>query len=201
MCGSNCPLTCLGFNTKHLLIQQCSGSHCHWESASDCLYFEENSFNYAISCSIDNKFLFWWEMNHFIYLIQMPNTLVNGWQTLLRRWLIYQPILICPGSISITACVRQWTTTQCRGGSESGPPCGPPDRESASIIQWQISCIDFVLKGKAEIKCLSNLLPNQNCWNCKHCFVWMRDLSFFPGCMCPLTKKLAPTMAPILKLV
>ena len=75
---------------------------------------------------------------------------------------------------------------QCPRNSESGPPCGPPNRESASIIQWQIWCNDFVLKGKAEIKCLNSLLPNQNCWNCKYCFkshlslVWMRDLSFFP---------------------
>ena len=95
----------------------------------------------------------------------------------------------------------------CRGGSgggggnrgqgprnsESGPPCCPPDRESALIIQWQISCNGFVLNGNAEIKCLSSLLPNQNRWNCKHRFVWMRDLSFFQGCMCPLTKKPAPT--------
>ena len=85
---------------------------------------------------------------------------------------------------------------QCPRDSESGPPCGPPNRESALIIQWQISCNDFVLKGKAEIKCLSSLLPNQNCWNCKHCFVWMRDLSFFLGCMCLLTKKPAPTWPP-----
>ena len=61
-------------------------------------------------------------------------------------------------------------------------PLWPPDRESALITQWQISCNDFVLKGATEIKCLSSLLPNQNCWNCKHCFVWMRDLFFFPGC-------------------
>ena len=79
---------------------------------------------------------------------------------------------------------------------ESGTPCGPTDRESALIIQWQISCNDFVLKGKAEIKCLSSLLPKINCWNCKHCFVWMSDLSFFLGCMCPLTKKTAPTWPP-----
>ena len=90
--------------------------------------------------------------------------------------------------------------------SESGPPCGPTDRESASIIQWQISCNDFVLKGKVKIKCLSSLLPNQNCWNSKNCFkshlslVWMRDLSFFPGCICPLTKKAGPNPAPLLKL-
>ena len=76
---------------------------------------------------------------------------------------------------------------QCPHNSESGPPCGPPDRESASIIQWQISCNDFVLKGKAEIKCLSSLLPNQNCWNCKH---WL----YVP----PMP---APNLAPLLKLV
>ena len=90
-------------------------------------------------------------------------------------------------------------------GGQQGPvppqlwvwtPLWPPDRESALIIHWQISCNDFVLKGKAGIKCLSSLLPNQNCWNCQHCFVWMRDLSFFPGCMCPLTKKPAPTWPP-----
>ena len=50
--------------------------------------------------------------------------------------------------------------------SQSGPPCGLPDKESASIVQWQISCNDFILKGKSEIKCLSSLLP-QNCWNCR----------------------------------
>ena len=36
--------------------------------------------------------------------------------------------------------------------SESGPPCGPPNRESALVIQWQISCNDFVYPIKiAEI--------------------------------------------------
>ena len=74
---------------------------------------------------------------------------------------------------------------QCPRNSESGPPCGPPDRESASIIQWQISCNDFVLKGKAEIKCLSSTLSE-----------WGIFLFFFPGCMCPLTKNQAPTWPP-----
>ena len=103
-----------------------------------------------------------------------------------------------------------------RGGSEGGgagarapvtlspdPPLASPDRESASIIQWQIFCNDFELKGKTEIKCISSLPPNQNCWNFKHCFkFFIYPLSewaiylFFLVCMCPPTKKPAPTWPP-----
>ena len=73
---------------------------------------------------------------------------------------------------------------QCHRNSRSGPHCGPPDRETASVIQ-----------------CLSKLVPNQKCWNCKHCFVWMRDLSIFSGLYVPLNKKAGPNLAPLLKLI
>ena len=94
---------------------------------------------------------------------------------------------------------------QCPCYSESGPPVAP-DMMSASIIQWQIFCNDFALKGKVEINCLSSLLPNQNCWNCKYCFkshlslVWMRDLSFFSwGVLAPPAQKSRPQPGPPIK--
>ena len=102
---------------------------------------------------------------------------------------------------------------RCRGSSggvQQGPvppwlwvwtPLWPPDRESASVINWQISYNDFVLKEK----CLSSLLPNQNCWNCKYCFkshlslVWMRDLSFFSWNVFAPPQKKRPQPGPPIK--
>ena len=42
------------------------------------------------------------------------------------------------------------------------PPVAPPNRVSVSIIQWKISCNDFVLKGKAEIIQVSRQFTTQS---------------------------------------
>ena len=66
------------------------------------------------------------------------------------------------------------------------PPVAPLNEESASIIKWQIFFSDFVLKRMEEIKCLIKFTTQFKILNWGICL-------FFPGCMCPPTKKPAPT--------
>ena len=119
--------------------------------------------------------------------------------------LTFLDFMIMQGSVLPGAVLGGGATGASAPVTLSLDPRGPPERESASIIQWQISCTDFVLKGKVEIKCISSLLPNQNCWNCKHCLkshlslVWMRDLSFFHGLYVPPNKKAGNQPGPPIK--
>ena len=69
------------------------------------------------------------------------------------------------------------------------PTMAPPQK---GVLQW--FCTER--KGGNKVS-----LPNQNCWNCKYCFVWMRDLSFFSRLYVPPNKKAGPNLAPLLKLV
>ena len=85
---------------------------------------------------------------------------------------------------------------QCPHNSESGPPCGPLTGSLHQLYNDRFLAMFLFWRERQKLKCLSSLLPNQNCWNCKHRFVWMRDLSFLPDCMCPLTKKPASTWPP-----
>ena len=85
---------------------------------------------------------------------------------------VTQIVVAC--SVAMLAC------NDIRGGSGGSLPVtlspDPPVASPTGSWQWQISCNDCVLKRKAEIKCLSSLLPNQNCWNCKHCFIpWLNE--------------------------
>ena len=126
-------------------------------------------------------------------------------ETLLRTFFIISPQSSYISKANVSQ-GRLWggNRGQCPRNSESGPPVAPPDRDSASILQWQIFCTDFVLKGKVEIKCVSSLLSNKNCWNCKHLKfeVWFilclnEGFVFFPGLYVPPTKEPAQPGPPI----
>lgn len=62
VCGSNCPLTCLGFMLQSTIL-----------FSTALIHTAMNSLRRLGA----NKFPFWWEFNHCMYLVKTPNMLMH----------------------------------------------------------------------------------------------------------------------------